>query len=48
MLAIDSRNGVVSATVEYGAAGKGEATRESFVMKHRPGGGLEVVERQTG
>lgn len=45
VLTIDSRNGVVSVTIEYGGTGKGEAIRESFRMKHRAGGGLEVVER---
>ncbi len=46
VLRIDSRAGVVTATVEYGGSGKGEATRESFVFQHLRGGGLEVVERR--
>ncbi len=45
VLGIDSKAGIVTATVEYGGSGKGEATRESFVLHHLRGGGLEVVER---
>jgi len=45
IVSIESKAGVVFVTVEYGASGKGEATRESFTLRHRPLGGLEVAER---
>jgi hypothetical protein len=42
---IDSQAGVVHVTVEYGSAGKGEATRESFILRHCRTGGFEVADR---
>jgi hypothetical protein len=42
---IESQAGVVHVTVEYGSAGKGEATRESFILRHRRTGGFEVADR---
>lgn len=42
---IESLAGLVHVTVEYGSSAKGEATRESFSLRHRRTGGLEVADR---
>lgn len=42
---IESQAGIVHVTVEYGSSAKGEATRESFVLRHCRTGGLEVIDR---
>ena len=40
--------GIVTVTVEYGAADKHDTTREEFVLTHkRLGGGLEVSSRRS-
>lgn len=40
--------GIVTVTIEYGAAEKHDTTREEFVLTHkRTGGGLEVTSRRS-
>lgn len=45
ILKIESALGTVEVVVEYGAGAKGAANRERFLLRHRPLGGLEVVDR---
>jgi hypothetical protein len=39
--------GIVTVTIEYGAADKHEITREEFVLAHKRQGGLQVTSRKS-
>lgn len=39
--------GIVTVTIEYGAADKHDTTREEFVLAHKRLGGLEVTSRRS-
>lgn len=43
---VENEAGIVTVTVEYGAADKRDITREVFTLAHRRHGGLEVTERR--
>jgi hypothetical protein len=43
---ISNEAGVVTVTLEYGAADKRDTTREVFTLAHKRLGGLEVTDRR--
>lgn len=48
LIRVANEAGVVTVTVEYGAADRHQTTREEFTLAHKRRGGLEVKGRRSG
>lgn len=47
VLNVANEAGVVTVSIEYGPSDRKDATREEFLMRHKPYGGLEVKARRS-